>query len=470
MVRKSVLFLFLACFVIGYGQRRMGAPVRSHANVRLSPSMLSYQGYLTDTLGIPLNDTVNMTFAIWDAHTDGNELWSETQSLVPVEHGVFSVLLGSVNAIPDTVFTQGVERWLELILETTDTLSPRTRITGAAYAYTATHADTAAYALTTPLGGVPSGYCILGTSGTAPSGYTYTQNYVTAADPTSYGWDTKAAMSDDRSFLGAASANGKIYAIGGYPDEHLNEEYDPVANTWTAKAGWGHGRHHHAVAAVNGKIYVLGGHRDEIICEEYDPATNTWSEKADMPTGRSGLAAASVNGKIYAIGGWDEYDVFSENEEYDPVSNSWTTKASLPGPRYGCAAAVVDGKIYVIGGRYGSSYLTVTDEYDPITNSWTGKANMPTGRYYLAAAALNGKIYAIGGYNPSGTFLATTEEYNPTSNSWTTKPDMPTARYGLAAAEAMGRIYAIGGDNSTEVDNNEEYGAGVIHYYIHQKN
>ena len=468
MVRKSVLFLFLACLVIGYGQQRKGAPVRSHANVRLSPSMLSYQGYLTDTLGIPLNDTVNMTFAIWDAHTDGNELWSETQSLVPIERGVFSVLLGSVSAIPDTVFTHGAERWLELILETTDTLSPRTRITGAAYAYTATHADTADYALATPLGGVPSGYCILGTSGAAPAGYTYTQHYVTAADPTIDVWTTKANMLDDRSFLGAASVGGIIYAIGGYPNEHANEAYDPVTNTWTAKEGWQHGQQEHAVATVNGKIYVFGGYNADHICEEYDPATNTWSQKTDMNTGRHGLAAAGVNGKIYAIGGYDDMGESIVNEEYDPVGDTWTTKASLTGPRYGCAAAVVDGKIYVIGGRYHTSYLVVNDEYDPSTNSWTGKANMPTGRYYLGVAAVNGKIYAIGGYN--GAHLATTEEYNPVSNTWRTKQDMPTARYGLAAAEAMGRIYAIGGDYiGNPLDDTEELGTGVVHYYILQK-
>jgi N-acetylneuraminic acid mutarotase len=95
---------------------------------------------------------------------------------------------------------------------------------------------------------------------------------------------------------------------------------------------------------------------------------------------------------------------------------------------------------------------------------------MPTGRYYLAAAALNGKIYAIGGYNSTSTYLATTEEYNPVSNTWTTKPDMPTARYGLAAAEAMGRIYAVGGDyGGAPLDDTEELGAGVVHYYILQK-
>jgi N-acetylneuraminic acid mutarotase len=471
MVRKALLFMFFSCLVIGYGQRKSRAVQRPHTKARAAPRVLNYQGYLTDTLGSPLDDTLGMTFTIYDAETDGNELWTETQSLIHVERGVFSVLLGSVHEIPDSVFFQGTARWLELILESTDTLSPRTRITAMAYAYTATHADTADYALATPLGGVPSDYCILGASGTPPAGYTYTQNYVTAAEPSVNVWTTKADMLADRSYLGAASVGGKIYAIGGYPSQHANEEYDPVTNTWTMKEGWEFGELGCGVAAVNGKIYALGGHGNRRTNTEYDPATNSWTEKADMPTGRHSFAAAGVNGKVYAIGGYDEMSVLQTNEEYDPVSNSWATKANLSGPRYGVAAAVVNGKIYVIGGRYGSTYFALNEEYDPATNNWTGKAGMPTARYYLAAAAVNGKIYAIGGWNPDSMYLATTEEYNPVTNTWSTKPDMPTPRMALAAAEAGGKIYAVGGENlGSQVDANEEYGAGVVFYYIHRKN
>jgi hypothetical protein len=116
------------------------------SKARLVPKMLNYQGYLTDTLGIPINDSLDMTFKIYDAIISGNELWSETQPNVPVERGVFSVLLGSGTPIPDTVFTAGADRWLELTLEGPQTLSPRTRITAMGYAYTSTYADTAEYA------------------------------------------------------------------------------------------------------------------------------------------------------------------------------------------------------------------------------------------------------------------------------------------------------------------------------------
>ena len=115
-------------------------------DARLVPKLMNYQGYLTDTFDIPINDTLDMTFKIFDAVSSGNELWSETQTNVPVERGVFSVLLGGIAPIPDSVFADFTSTWLELTLEGPQILTPRTRITSVGYAYTATYSDTAEYA------------------------------------------------------------------------------------------------------------------------------------------------------------------------------------------------------------------------------------------------------------------------------------------------------------------------------------
>jgi len=114
---------------------------------RLIPKLLNYQGYLTDTLGIPIDDTLDVTFKVFDAVSSGNELWSEMQTNVPIERGVFSVMLGGITPIPDSVFADFTSTWLELTLEGPQTLTPRTRIVSSAYAYTATYSDTALYAI-----------------------------------------------------------------------------------------------------------------------------------------------------------------------------------------------------------------------------------------------------------------------------------------------------------------------------------
>jgi len=136
-------YLATLCLIIAAGLSAEGRFTTDYN--RLVPKMLNYQGYLTDTLQIPIDDTLDMIFRIYDASTGGNELWNETQTGVIIERGVFSVILGSVNAIPDSVFTGGTDRWLELVVDG-DTLSPRTRIVSVGYAYTATYSDTAEYA------------------------------------------------------------------------------------------------------------------------------------------------------------------------------------------------------------------------------------------------------------------------------------------------------------------------------------
>jgi hypothetical protein len=142
MIYKIFISILTIMLAISFGQ--VGKV--SFNKARLVPKMLNYQGYLTDTLGSPITDNLDMTFKIFDAVSSGNELWSETQTNVPIEHGVFSVMLGETTLIPDSVFADFTNTWLELTLEGPQILSPRTRITSVGYAYTATYSDTAEYA------------------------------------------------------------------------------------------------------------------------------------------------------------------------------------------------------------------------------------------------------------------------------------------------------------------------------------
>jgi hypothetical protein len=111
---------------------------------RAVPKMLNYQGFLTDTLGVPVNaSSMSMTFGIWSAVNGGSQLWYESQNL-SISQGIFSTLLGSIIPIPDSVFSVS-DRWLELTIAGI-TLTPRTRIVSVGYSYTSTYTDTADFA------------------------------------------------------------------------------------------------------------------------------------------------------------------------------------------------------------------------------------------------------------------------------------------------------------------------------------
>ena len=108
------------------------------------PHKINYQGYLTDALGNPTDDTLQMAFSIWDSQEGGAQLWSETQSSIPIVDGLFNVLLGAVNPLPTDLFSDE-PRWLETEIEG-EALHPRTELVSVGSAFRAHGADTAGYA------------------------------------------------------------------------------------------------------------------------------------------------------------------------------------------------------------------------------------------------------------------------------------------------------------------------------------
>ena len=102
------------------------------------PGMMSYQGKLAGNDGQLVSDgTYTLVFSLYNQETGGTALWSESKS-VQVTGGVFSVMLGSTTAMPDTAF-QGTT-WLETQVNGS-TLTPRTRIVSAGYAVLAKTAE-----------------------------------------------------------------------------------------------------------------------------------------------------------------------------------------------------------------------------------------------------------------------------------------------------------------------------------------
>jgi hypothetical protein len=113
------------------------------------PKLINYQGKLTTAQGGCVDTTVQMTFSIYSDAMSISPLWAETQSSVQVNEGVFNVLLGSVDSIPDSVFN-GEIRYLGVKVGDDLEMTPRRAIVSVAYAYRTSEADTAQYARTAP--------------------------------------------------------------------------------------------------------------------------------------------------------------------------------------------------------------------------------------------------------------------------------------------------------------------------------
>ena len=111
------------------------------------PNFINYQGKLTSTSGVPLTGTYSMIFTIYEAESGGTSQWTETQSSVTVNKGIFSVILGSGadgnpettgdnNPISPYVFYDS-NRWIGVKVGTDSEMTPRQRLTSVPYAYSA---------------------------------------------------------------------------------------------------------------------------------------------------------------------------------------------------------------------------------------------------------------------------------------------------------------------------------------------
>lgn len=133
-----VLAVALLLTLVGQGAAaqlvgEQAGPLPGSESGMLAPSstLISYQGTLTDSSGNPINATVSMEFAIYDALSIGNLKWGTETQTVQVTNGLFNVLLGSVMAIDPAKLTGDL--WLDIKVND-EQLTPRERLAGVAYA------------------------------------------------------------------------------------------------------------------------------------------------------------------------------------------------------------------------------------------------------------------------------------------------------------------------------------------------
>ena len=139
MKRRNSFFLSVALCAIFL-------PLALNAGV---PSLINYQGRLTNDLtGKPVVDTLyEITFRIYDdSILSTNLFWSEV-NIVKTKQGLFSIILGKNDPVPDTVFS-GAVRYLGIDILGQGEVLPRKQIVSTPYAYQALSSDTAQHALT----------------------------------------------------------------------------------------------------------------------------------------------------------------------------------------------------------------------------------------------------------------------------------------------------------------------------------
>ncbi len=93
-----------------------------------SLNSIPYQGRLADASGNNLAGTYPMVFSLYEAPTNGTPLWTEQWPSVQVSDGLFNVMLGSIAAIPQSVFVNKSTLYLGIRIGSDAEMTPRVQL------------------------------------------------------------------------------------------------------------------------------------------------------------------------------------------------------------------------------------------------------------------------------------------------------------------------------------------------------
>lgn len=115
----------------------LAGTLAAHAQV---PGALSYQAYLTDTSGGPIDEAVTVVFSLYDTETGGTPKWTDSRVL-DVANGLLSVDLGvGQPPIPEDLLSTPL--WLGIRVGGDAEMTPRRPIAASAFALKAADAMT----------------------------------------------------------------------------------------------------------------------------------------------------------------------------------------------------------------------------------------------------------------------------------------------------------------------------------------
>lgn len=102
------------------------------------PSGISYQGYLTDDTGTPIDGTTNIIFQLYSVESGGSAFWSEMHLGTAVTNGVFSVILGEQTPLNLDFST---DYWVGITVGGDSEMAPRVKFVAVPTALRAAEAE-----------------------------------------------------------------------------------------------------------------------------------------------------------------------------------------------------------------------------------------------------------------------------------------------------------------------------------------
>ncbi|MGB0133835.1 Kelch repeat-containing protein [Dokdonella sp.] len=262
-------------------------------------------------------------------------------------------------------------------------------------------------------------------------------------------WTQHASMpASAQSELDVTTANGQLYAMGGYGDPRGFKRYDPATNQWATLSQLPAGRDHLSAFSIDGGVFYTGGSANGggetgSSGYRYDVLDGTWEARPELPF-NYGSRAAVLNGRVFigtSSGDLWEYEPRQRTRRLirRPVDSSQRDHAQIQ---------AFLGEIWVIGGR--SPETNRVAIYDPVSETWRAGPLTNNFRGGFGAAVVGHQIVIGGGEVITGTrrLEPTVEVYAAGSSGWAIASNLPVPVHGTAAATLNDRVYFVSGSTA----------------------
>lgn len=115
--------------------------ILANSALAMPPQTLDYQGYLTDSSGVPLTGSQSLVISLYNVASGGSALWTQASS-PSLTNGRFSLVLDGSggNPFPAALFDQQI--YLGLTVDADPEMTPRQELTSVPSAFEAINADT----------------------------------------------------------------------------------------------------------------------------------------------------------------------------------------------------------------------------------------------------------------------------------------------------------------------------------------
>ncbi len=228
-----------------------------------TPTIISYQGRLTDGAGLALNGNYSLTFNIYDVAVGGTALWTETLNPVVVDEGLFNVLLGSVTPFNEKAFSEA-DRFIGVQVNGGAELAPRKQIVAVAYALRIATIDGATGGHVTGDSRI-EGNVVIGTGDA-----TGTQSFTAGANNTAQGNYSNAMGADNLASGNYSNVSGGLENVASGAGAGIGGGNNNVASGDSSFIGGG------SLNTASGRRSFVGAGRENIASGDFTHIGGGW--------------------------------------------------------------------------------------------------------------------------------------------------------------------------------------------------